>query len=185
MREPVKSEPSSALPRVGRYEILLDLQDEEFVSLMVAKVRGPNAGPRIVELSRVERALARAVEVKEAFLAEARAAGRVRHPNFIPPIDTLAHEGDLYSATEFSLSVRLDELWRAAAAERFEIPLPISLRIIVDTLSGLSALHASGANLAASRPIVHGDIAPTNIFIADTGETRVVHSGLSLVTSRA
>jgi serine/threonine-protein kinase len=185
MRVPVKSEPSSPLPRVGRYEILLDLQDEGFVSLMVAKVRGPNAGPRIVELSRVERALARAVEVKEAFLAEARAAGRVRHENFIPPIDTLAHEGDLYSATEFSLGARLDELWRAAAAERFEIPLPISLRIIIDTLNGLSALHASGANLAASRPIVHGDIAPTNIFIDDTGQTRVVHSGLSLVTSRA
>jgi serine/threonine-protein kinase len=185
MREPVKSEPSSALPRVGRYEILLDLQDEGFVSLMVAKVRGPNAGPRIVELSRVERSLARAVEVKEAFLAEARAAGRVRHENFVPPIDTLAHEGDLYSATEFSLGARLDELWRAAAAERYEIPLPISLRIILDVLSGLSALHASGANTAASRPIVHGDIAPTNIFIADTGETRVVHSGLSLVTSRA
>jgi serine/threonine protein kinase len=173
------------LPRVGRYEILLDLQDEGFVSLMVARVRGPNAGPRIVELSRVERALARAVEVKEAFLAEARAAGRVRHPNFIPPIDTLAHEGDLYSATEFSLGARLDELWRAAATERVEIPLPISLRIALDVLSGLSALHASGANLAASRPIVHGDIAPTNIFIDHYGETRVVHSGLSLVTSRA
>jgi serine/threonine-protein kinase len=164
---------------------LLDLQDEGFVSLMVAKVRGPNAGPRIVELSRVERSLARAVEVKEAFLAEARAAGRVRHQNFVPPIDTLAHEGDLYSATEFSLGARLDELWRAAATERFEIPLPISLRIVLDVLSGLSALHASGANLAASRPIVHGDIAPTNIFIGDNGETRVVHSGLSLVTSRA
>src|SRR5689334_18608965 len=178
MREPVKSEPSSALPRVGRYEILLDLQDEGFVSLMVAKVRGPNAGPRIVELSRVERSLARSVEVKEAFLAEARAASRVRHPNFIPPIEAFSHEGDLYAATEFALGARLDELWRAAAAQRYEIPLPISLRIVLDVLGGLSALHASGANLAASRPIVHGDVAPTNVFVTQAGDTRVVHSGL-------
>src|SRR5260221_2707409 len=131
MREPVKSDPSSALPRVSRYEILLDLQDEGFVSLMVAKVRGPNAGPRVVELSRVERSLARAIEVKEAFLAEARAAGRVRHPNFVHPVDTLSHEGDLYGATEFALGVRLDELRHAAAAEHYELPLAISLRIVV------------------------------------------------------
>src|SRR5882724_13634118 len=100
MREPANTERSGVPPRVGRYEILLDLQDEGFVSLMVARVRGPNAGPRIVELSRVERTLARAVEVKEAFLAEARAAGRVRHPNFVHPIDTLAQDGDLYGARE-------------------------------------------------------------------------------------
>jgi serine/threonine protein kinase len=170
---------------VGRYEILLDLQDEGFVSLMVAKVRGPNAGPLFVELSRVERTLARSVEVKEAFLAEARAAGRVRHPNFVHPIDTLAHDGDLYGATEFALGARLDEIWRAAATERYEIPLPVSLRIILDVLAGLSALHASGANMAGSRAIVHGDVAPTNVFVTERGDTRLVHSGLSSVTSRA
>src|SRR5258708_35641083 len=115
MREPANNERSGVPPRVGRYEILLDLQDEGFVSLMVAKVRGPNAGPRVVELSRVERSLARAIEVKEAFLAEARAAGRVRHPNFVHPVDTLSHEGDLYGPSEFALGVRLDELRQAAA----------------------------------------------------------------------
>ena len=70
MRESLKNDPTSALPRVARYDILLDLQDEGFVSLMVARVRGPNAGPRIVELSRVERSLARAVEVKEVRVFE-------------------------------------------------------------------------------------------------------------------
>src|SRR5882672_9337030 len=126
MREPV-SDSSNALPRVSRYEILLDLQDEGFVSLMVAKVRGPNAGPRVVELSRVERSLARAIEVKEAFLAEARAAGRVRHPNFVHPVDTLSHEGDLYGATEFALGVRLDELHIRAAPDNSNLRLPTSL----------------------------------------------------------
>jgi serine/threonine-protein kinase len=162
---------------------LLHLQDEGFVSLMVAKVRGPGAGPRIVELSRVERGLARDIEVKEAFLAEARAAGRIRHPNFVPPIDTLLFDGDLYGATEFALGVRLDELWRAAAAEHYEIPLHVSLRIVLDTLAGLSALHANAVT-GGTRSIVHGDVAPTNIFITNRGETRLVHSGLSTVTSR-
>jgi serine/threonine-protein kinase len=109
----------------------------------------------------------------------------VRHPNFVHPVDTLSHEGDLYGATEFALGVRLDELRQAAAAEHYELPLAVSLRIVVDALAGLSALHASGANSAGSRAIVHGDVAPTNVFITASGETRIVHSGLSSVTSRA
>ncbi|HEX9295606.1 MAG TPA: protein kinase [Polyangiaceae bacterium] len=175
---------TGALPRVGRYDILLELQDEGFVSLMVAKVRGPNAGPPIVELARVERTLAREIEVKAAFLAEARAAGRVRHANLIHPTDTLVVEGDLYGATEFTLGVRFDELLRAASAANYEIPLPVTLRIILDVIAGLSALHASGANAAGSRPIVHGDVTPTNITIGYRGDVRLIHSGLSSVTSR-
>jgi len=184
MRSPVTSEPARLLPRVGRYEILLNLQDEGFVSLMAARVRGPNAGPRLVELAKVEHTLAREIEVKSAYLAESRAAGRVRHANFVQPTDTLVHESDLYGATEFTLGVRLDELWRAALVEQYEIPLSVSLRILFDVLSGLSALHASGANAAGSRPIVHGDVAPANIVVSYRGDTRVVHSGLSLAARR-
>jgi serine/threonine-protein kinase len=155
---------------------------------MAARVRGPNTGSSIVELTKVEHTLARQAEVRAAFLAEARAAGRVRHVNFVHPTDTLVHEGDLYVATEFILGVRLDELWRAAAAARFEIPLPVMLRILLDVVSGLSALHARhprGPNVSGTRSIVHGDIAPTNILVSYRGDAKLLHSGLSCVTSLA
>jgi serine/threonine protein kinase len=177
---------ASELTRVGRYEILLELQDEAFVSVMAARVRGPNTGSSIVELTKVEHTLARQAEVRAAFLAEARAAGRVRHANFVHPTDTLVHEGDLYGASDFILGVRLDELWRAASAARFEIPLPVMLRILLDVLSGLSALHARhsrGPNVSGTRSIVHGDIAPTNILVSYRGDAKLLHSGLSCVTS--
>jgi serine/threonine protein kinase len=164
----------------------MELQDEAFVAVMAARVRGPNTGSSIVELTKVEHTLARQAEVRAAFLAEARAAGRVRHANFVQPTDTLVHEGDLFVATEFILGVRLDELWRAASAARFEIPLPVMLRILLDVVAGLSALHARhprGPNVGGTRSIVHGDIAPTNILVSYRGDSRLVHSGLSCVTS--
>jgi eukaryotic-like serine/threonine-protein kinase len=186
MPSPLTDDVPSELPRVGRYELLLELQDEAFVSVMAARVRGPNTGSSIVELTKVEHTLARQAEVRAAFLAEARAAGRVRHANFVHPTDTLVHEGDLYVATEFSLGVRLDELWRAASAARVEIPLPVMLRILLDVVAGLSALHARhprGPNVGGTRSIVHGDIAPTNILVSYRGDAKLVHSGLSCVTS--
>jgi serine/threonine protein kinase len=186
MPSPLSDDVPSELPRVGRYEILLQLQEEAFVSVMAARVRGPNTGSSIVELTKVEHTIARQAEVRAAFLAEARAAGRVRHANFVHPTDTLVHDGDLYGATEFVLGVRLDELFRAASAARIEIPLPVMLRILLDVLSGLSALHARhprGANVGGTRAIVHGDIAPTNILVSYRGDAKLLHSGLSCVTS--
>ena len=188
MPSPLSDDVPSELPRVGRYEILLELKEEAFVSVMAARVRGPNTGSSIVELTKVEHTLARQAEVRAAFLAEARAAGRVRHANFVHPTDTLVHEGDLYVATEFILGVRLDELWRAASASRFEIPLPVMLRILLDVIAGLSALHARhprGQNMSGTRSIVHGDIAPTNILVSYRGDAKLLHSGLSCVTSLA
>jgi serine/threonine-protein kinase len=186
MPSPLTDDAPSELPRVGRYEILLELQEEAFVSTMAARVRGPNTGSSIVELTKVEHTIARQADVRAQFLAEARGAGRVRHTNFVHPTDTLVHEGDLYVATEFVLGVRLDELWRAAASSRVEIPLPVMLRIVLDVVAGLSALHARhprGPNVSGTRSIVHGDIAPTNILVSYRGDAKLLHSGLSCVTS--
>src|SRR5260370_41800966 len=73
MRSPVTSEPARLLPRVGRYEILLDLQNEGFVSLMAGRGRGPNAGPRLGELAKLEDPLAREIGGKSRVLPEPRA----------------------------------------------------------------------------------------------------------------
>jgi eukaryotic-like serine/threonine-protein kinase len=170
--------------RFGRYEVLMPVADDGFVTTCMARVRGPNVGPRIVELARIARALSHEAEVRAAFFAEARAAGRIRHVNFVHPTDTLVHEGDLFGATEFVLGVRLEELMQAARAAKLDIPLGVTGRIVLDVLAGLSAVHATSLPGTTARPLVHGDVAPTNIVMSYRGISRLVHSGLSVVASR-
>jgi serine/threonine protein kinase len=189
MREPLTQStqpppPAAELPRVGRYEILFDLHDDAFVSRVAARVRGPSAGPRLVELAKVDHALALEAEVRAAFLSEARAAGRVHHVHFVQPVDTLSLDGDLFVGTELTLGVRLDELWAAAREQKFDIPLAVNLRILLDVLAGVSALHAAAAGGASVRALVHGDICPANIAISFRGDARLVHSGLASAASR-
>jgi serine/threonine protein kinase len=184
MRELLTQTSARELPRLGRYEILFDLDDDGFVARAAARVRGPSAGPTLVELAKVGHALALEAEVRAAFLAEARAAGRVRHVNFVQPVDTMSVDGELYVATELTLGARLDELWRAARAEKFEIPLAVNLRILLDVLAGISALHAAALGGSSHRPLVHGDVCPANISISYRGDARLIHSGLSAATSR-
>jgi hypothetical protein len=185
MREPLtQSTPATELPRVGRYEVLFDLHEDGFVSRVAARVRGPSAGPRLIELAKVDHSLAVEAEVRAAFLSEARAAGRVHHVHFVQPVDSLSLDGDLFVATELTLGVRLDELWRAAREQQFAIPLAVNLRILLDVLAGVSALHAAAAGGASARPLVHGDICPANIAISFRGDARLVHSGLGSAASR-
>ncbi len=170
--------------RVGRYEVLLPLADDGFVTTSIARVRGPSAGPPMVELVRVASTLSREAEVRAAFLAEARAAGRIRHANFATPSETFLHEGDLFGATEFVLGVRLEDLLHASRRAGTPLPVGICGRIVLDVLAGLSAVHATTLPGTLSRPLVHGDVAPSNIAITYRGEARLVHSGLSVAASR-
>jgi eukaryotic-like serine/threonine-protein kinase len=183
MNEPVATAREPLL-RFGRYEVLMPVSDDGFVTTSIARVRGPSVGPRMVELVRVAGALSREAEVRAAFLAEARAAGRIRHTNFVHPTDTLAHDGDLFGATEFVLGVRLEELMQAARRSSVAMPMGIAARIVLDVLAGLSAVHATTLPGALARQLVHGDVAPSNIVISYRGVARLVHSGLSVAASR-
>jgi serine/threonine protein kinase len=184
MPQPLNDARDLEATRVARYEVLLKLKDEGLVARSLARAHGPDARAHMVELSRVQRGPGRDVEVRAAFFAEARAAARVRHPNFVHPIDTLVHDGELYGVTDFILGVRLDELQRAAYRRDRAMPLGVSARIVLDLLAGLSALHANRAPDPAARVIVHGDVAPTNVVIDYRGGARIVHSGLSSASVR-
>lgn len=176
--------PAGVLRRVGRYEALLDVRDDALVCVAVARVKGPHVGPRLVELARVDGALSQDAEVRAAFLAEARAAGRVRHDRFVHPSDTLAHRGELFVATELVHGVRLDELAQAAAAAKVDVPAGVWIRVVLDVLAGLAALHATPAAAGGQRAIVHGDVAPCNVVLNQRGLVRLVHSGLAIAATR-
>jgi serine/threonine-protein kinase len=179
MSESLAAQPNVQVRRLGRYEVLVDLGDDGFVSVAAARVRGPNAGPRLVELAKVDNALAREAEIKAAFLAEARAAGRIRHDHFVPPTDTLVHEGDLFVATEFVHGIRLEDLIVATREKSLDVPPMIWVRIILDVLAGLSAVHGTCATGMGPRPLVHGDVCPSTVIVSYRGTARLVHSGLS------
>src|SRR5579859_4401857 len=63
--------------------------------------------------------------------------------------------------------VRLSELGkRRFGAER--VPLPFGLRILLDALSGVAALHGSPMRFA------HGEIAPCNVVVGNDGRSRLI-----------
>ncbi len=111
------------------------------------------------------------------FLNEARAAGRLRHPNVVEVYDT----GELDDGTPYQVMELLEgRSLGAKLREGGPLPALAAVRIARDIALGLAAAHACG--------IVHRDVKPENIFVCP-GESfdvaRLVDFGVSKLEDSA
>ena len=106
-------------------------------------------------------------ELSERFAREARAAGRLLHPNIITIFDVGDHDGQPFIAMEYITGETIGELVR----RRAPLPLARKVRLIADLCDGLSFAHRSG--------IVHRDIKPANIMVTREGILKILDFGIA------
>ncbi len=93
---------------------------------------------------------------RKRFWREARAAASVNHPNICQVYEIGEHGGQLFIAMELLQGeVLTDRLSRGP------IGVPLTIRIGLEILAALSAVHARG--------IVHRDLKPSNVFLTPHG----------------
>ncbi len=98
------------------------------------------------------------------FLVEARAAARIQHPNVATLYRVGRLDGQAYLVWELVRGKSLDQLPRPVAPD-------VVTRIAIDVARGLGAAHRRG--------VLHRDIKPGNIMLADSGEAKLVDFGLA------
>ncbi|MCA9710410.1 MAG: serine/threonine protein kinase, partial [Myxococcales bacterium] len=99
------------------------------------------------------------------FRREARAMGRVNHPNVACVYDVGEHDGRGYIAMELVRGQTLRQ-WLRTGPAWTEI-----LAVVRQAGQGLVAAHAAG--------LVHRDFKPDNVLVGDDGRVRVVDFGLA------
>src|SRR3989454_10433668 len=103
----------------------------------------------------------------ERFRREARAAAILSHPNIVGVYDWGSTDGTYFMVMEFvrghNLRSLLMEHGRLEPAQAVEVALPV--------LAALDHAHGHG--------IVHRDVKPENILIADDGTVKVADFGLA------
>ena len=110
-------------------------------------------------------------EAVKRFLAEARAAGRLSHPNTVSIFEVGRMEQNLFIVMEFVSAGSVED----ALAQHGAFSVAKASRIAADACKGLAAAHAVG--------LVHRDIKPANLLIAAGGIIKVADFGLVKVKS--
>ncbi|MGH2739296.1 MAG: protein kinase domain-containing protein [Actinomycetota bacterium] len=102
----------------------------------------------------------------ERFRREAQAAARLSHPNIVAVFDTGADHGVHYIVMEHIEGRTLGEVLGEGPMSRER-----ALEITMNVCDGLAAAHAAG--------VIHRDVKPGNIMLADDGGVRVMDFGIA------
>src|SRR5262245_43650020 len=106
------------------------------------------------------------LERVRSFVAEARAASALNHPNIVTVFDAGVDGGTPYIVSELIDGRPLRE-----EINRGAIPLKRLLDLATQIADGLAAAHEAG--------IVHSDVKPENIMVTRTGRVKIVDFGLT------
>lgn len=118
--------------------------------------------------------LARSARVRDRFIREAQATGRVDHPNVVQIWDVgLTSEGLPFMVMEL---LGGEPLSRRLERER-RLPLADALAVFKQVLAGLSAAHAAD--------VVHRDVKPENIVLVKRDRVKLVDFGVARVLDDA
>jgi serine/threonine protein kinase len=103
----------------------------------------------------------------EQFVAAAKTASSLSHPNIVPVFEVGIHAGQPFVVFEYVEGRTL------AATLEAEGPLPMARAVVMmsQILAGMAHVHASG--------LLHGDIKPANILIGSNGIPRVTDFGIA------
>lgn len=99
-------------------------------------------------------------------LNEARAWGRVRHPAVCPVYDAISAGDDLWLITEYVKGRSLDDVIKDGPLDEHAVAA-----IALPVVRGLRAAHRAG--------VVHRDVKPANIILADDQAVFLVDVGLA------
>jgi eukaryotic-like serine/threonine-protein kinase len=105
------------------------------------------------------------------FVREARSAARLSHPNVVAVFDQGDDTGTLFLAMEYVPGHTLRDMIRKEAP----MPAAKALALIDPVLSALAAAHHAG--------MIHRDVKPENVLLADDGRVKVADFGLARAVS--
>lgn len=158
--------------QLGRYEVISELGQGAMG--VVYKARDPLID-RVVAIKTINLGLAQEdkEEYEGRFYQEAKAAGRLNHPNIVTIYD-VGKSGDIaYIAMEFLHGCELRDLMR----ENGKLPVDQVLDMVAQVASGLAYAHEHG--------IVHRDIKPSNIMVIRDGHVKITDFGIARMASSA
>ncbi|MBN1381954.1 MAG: HDOD domain-containing protein [Deltaproteobacteria bacterium] len=154
---------------VGRYEIIRELGRGSMGIVYLAMDPLINREVAVKTLRYKDADQKEITESRTRFFSEAKAIGKLSHPNIVNVYDVGEHKGSAYIAMEY-----LDGTDLIPYCEKDNLlPSPDIIRVISSVAAALDYAHKHG--------VVHRDVKPGNIRILKNGDIKVIDFGIARV----
>lgn len=170
---------------LAKPELLFELARGGMGAVHLARVAGIGGFERYVVVKRILDATDPEAEALERFLSEARIAARIHHANVVGTHHVGTDEAGLYMVLDYVEGGSLAALTDRVALRGDHMPIPIVLRIALDALAGLGAVHRTTGGDGAPLGIVHRDVSLQNILVGRDGVARLADFGIAKSTRTA
>lgn len=169
----------AALLAGSRYELLVKIATGGTATVYVGRVTGSVGFSRLVAIKRAHPHLRDDPTARAALIREATLASRVHHANIVPIHDVEETEDELLLVMDYIEGGALSDLLDASGGA---ISASIGLRILLDAVAGLSAVHALTDEAGRDVGMIHRDVSPQNILVGIDGTARLTDFGLARLT---
>jgi serine/threonine protein kinase len=167
------SSPSPAFHRWGsEFETLLELGQGGMATAYLARTLGPDGFERLVVLKRLSLELSASSDAVGRFMAEARVGAQFYHANVVGTHRIDRDAAGPFIVLDYVEGGSVDDLLNASLEQGRALPLPAVLRIGLDALAGLRAVHEAKASSGRPLEILHRDISLQNVLVS-------VHDGVA------
>lgn len=161
------------------YRTLLELGRGGMGSAALACVTGMGGFERLVVIKRLRKELAGDERAVKRILAEARLAASIHHANVVATQHTGVDTQGPFLVLDYVEGASLEELLDASRKRGAPLPVPICLRVALDALSGLSAIHGARDSRGRSLDILHRDLSLQNVLVGRDGVARIADFGIA------
>ncbi len=176
MREPRREDPTESF---GPYLIFECLGRGGMATVHRAKQTGIEGFERPVALKRMLPWLTTDAEFVKSFVREARLAALLRHTNIVQTYDLGKVDGTYYIAMELVGGRDVRELLRHAHNVVGPPPSPVTINLLFQVCDALDYAHTFRDDQGRPLGLVHRDISPANVLIADDGTAKIVDFGVA------
>ncbi|MCH9687483.1 MAG: serine/threonine protein kinase, partial [Deltaproteobacteria bacterium] len=165
--------------QLGKYELFHRLATGGMAEIYLARAAAIEGFEKLVVVKRILPQHAENEAFIRMFLAEARLAATLHHPNIVQVYDIGEQDGTYFFAMEHVHGLDLRRLLLAAIDAGRWPPLQHILHIVRGVCAGLHYAHEKKDGSGTPLGIVHRDISPSNVLVTFDGGVKVVDFGIA------